>query len=92
MDKKLAELIALFRYKIIAPVLEKGIRKKEYFAKQADKTWEVPGYGSKQYTASAFKAWLADYRARGFAALYPATRSDEGKSRKITQDLAKIII
>lgn len=91
MDKKLAELIALFRYKIIAPALEKGLPQKEYFAKQSEKIWEVPGYGTKQYTVSAFKSWLADYRAGDFESLYPATRCDEGKSRRITPDLAKAI-
>lgn len=91
MDKKLAELIALFRYKLIAAALEKGSRQKEYFARQAGKTWDVPGYGQKQYTVSAFKSWLTDYRAGGFDALFPATRSDIGTSRKITPELAKAI-
>lgn len=91
MDKKLAELIGLFRYKIIAAALEKGIRQKEYFARQAEKTWDVPGYGLKQYTVSAFRSWLADYRAGGFEALFPTTRNDTGTSRKITPELAKVI-
>jgi transposase InsO family protein len=91
MDKKLAKLIALFRYKIIAAALDKEIRQKEYFARQAEKTWDVPGYGAKQYTVSAFKSWLTDYRAGGFQALLPATRNDTGASRKITPELAKII-
>ncbi|MCI0605347.1 DDE-type integrase/transposase/recombinase [bacterium] len=91
MEKKLAELIALFRYKIIAAALEKGIRQKEYFARQAEKTWDVPGYGTKHYTVSAFKSWLADYRAGGFEALFPSTRNDTGTSRKITPELAKVI-
>lgn len=91
MEKKLAELIALFRYKIIAAAMEKGIPQKDYLARQAEKTWDVPGYGPKQYTVSAFKSWLADYRAGGFEALLPTTRNDTGTSRKITSELAKII-
>jgi len=91
MDKKLAELIALFRYKVIAAALEKGIGQKEYFSKQAERTWDVPGYGTKQYTVSAFKSWLADYRVGGFEALFPITRSDTGKCRRITDELAKSI-
>lgn len=91
MKKKLAELIALFRYKLIAPVLEKGLPQKEYFARQAEKTWQVPGYGEKHYQASAFKSWLAGYRKGGFEALFPKTRIDAGKARKITPDLAKVI-
>lgn len=91
MKKKLAQLVALFRYKIIAPVMEKGLRQKEYFAGQAKRIWEVPGYGQKQYTTSTFKSWLADYRSHGFEALFPKIRADAGKCRKITPDLAKVI-
>jgi transposase InsO family protein len=92
MKKKLAELVALFRYKIIAPVLEKGLGKKEYFAAQAGRIWDVPGYGQKQYTGSTFKSWLTLYRKRGFDALFPRIRADAGKCRKITGDLARVII
>ncbi len=52
----------------------------------------MPGYGQKQYTASTFKSWLALYRKRGFDALFPKIRVDAGKCRRITRDLAKVII
>jgi transposase InsO family protein len=91
MKKKLAQLVALFRYRIIAPVLEKGLPQKEYFASQAKRIWEVPGYGQKEYSVCTFKAWLLSYRNYGFEALFPKTRADAGKARKITPDLAKVI-
>ncbi len=93
MDEKLAMRIALFRYKILAPALLKDVvEQKDYFAAQADKVWEVPHYGSRKFTPSAFKSWLQDYRKGGFDALQPTPRRDAGKARKIDAQLAERII
>ncbi len=92
MDKKIAHAIALFRFRIIAPVLQQDlVQQKEYFQAQAIKTWDVPHYGEKRFTASAFKHWLSYYRRGGFDALIPSLRSDAGKARKIDSDLAALI-
>ncbi len=92
MDKKIAHAIALFRFRIIAPVLQQDlVQQKEYFQVQAAKTWDVPHYGQKLFTVSAFKHWLSYYRRGGFDALIPSLRSDAGRARKIDSDLADLI-
>jgi transposase InsO family protein len=92
MDEKIALAIALFRFRIIAPALDKNlVEQKNYFAIQAEKMWEVPHYGGRKYTAAAFKSWLCDYRKAGLEALKPSQRSDTGQPRKIPHDLAERI-
>jgi hypothetical protein len=92
MDKKIAHALALFRFRIIAPVLAQDlVQQKEYFQTQASKTWEIPHYGEKHFTPSAFKHWLSYYRRGGFDALIPSLRSDAGKARKIDSELAALI-
>lgn len=92
MDEKIALAIALFRFQIIAPALDKNlVEQKNYFASQAEKVLDVPHYGCRRYTAAAFKHWLLDYRRGGLEALKPAQRSDTGQPRKIGEDLAQRI-
>ncbi|MEW5950254.1 MAG: DDE-type integrase/transposase/recombinase, partial [Thermodesulfobacteriota bacterium] len=84
--------IALFRYRLIAPVLnESGICQMEYFRQMSQKEFEVPHLGKKRYKVGTLKSWLRDYRSSGFDALKPKVRSDRGSSRKIDEELAKII-
>ncbi len=92
MEEKIAFAIALFRFRMIAPALEKDlVEQKAYFAAQAAKTWDVPHYGSKRFSVSTFKSWLTDYRKLGFDSLLPVLRQDAGISRKIISSLAEQI-
>lgn len=93
MEEKIAFAIALFRFRMIAPALEKDLfEQKAYFAAQAEKIWDVPHYGRKRFSVATFKSWLSDYRKKGFDSLLPATRQDAGISRKITPSLAEQIV
>lgn len=92
MEDKKQQDIALFRYRLISPVLnETGICQMEYFRQMSKKEFEVPHLGKKRYKVSALKSWLRGYRNCGFDALKPKTRVDKGSSRKIDEELAKII-
>jgi len=92
MSDKKDEDIALFKYRIIAPILnEEGKRKMRYFRKMAKQEHHVPHLGPKHYKADTFKSWLRDYRNGGFDALKPKIRVDKGSSRKIDEHLAQVI-
>ena len=92
MSVKKAEDFALFKYQIIAPILnDTGKRQARYFKKMAKKIYEVPTLGQKRYKAATFKSWLRNYRIGGFDALKLKTRADKGNSRKINEQLAHII-
>jgi transposase InsO family protein len=92
MSKKKDEDIALFKYGIIARVLnERGLKQMEHFRQMSKQEYEVPHLGKKKFKAKTFKSWLRVYRNGGFEALMPKTRSDKGVSRKINDTLGKVI-
>lgn len=81
--------IALFRYALIAPVIQENVnRQAEYFREVSGKHYEMPHLGQKRFKAGTLKLWLKRYRRYGFDALKPKTRQDKGDSRKITGELA----
>jgi len=87
------EKIALFRYGLIAPILNGQVKnQKEYLQKQAAKTHNVPYYGPRDYVPKTIYFWLRNYRRGGFDALKPKRRKDKGKSRKITGKLKNKLI
>ncbi|MBD3793765.1 MAG: DDE-type integrase/transposase/recombinase [Campylobacterales bacterium] len=90
-DKK-RTAIALFRYALIAPVIQQNVSKQaEYFRGLSEKTHEVPYIGPRRFKFGTLKLWLKQYRRHGFEALKPKSRQDKGESRKITGELAVAI-
>lgn len=82
---------ALFRYSVIAP-LETGtsdpsISNNEFFRQAATKTYTDPDGKTVAIGASTIEKWHHAYKKGGFDALFPQSRKDEGKSRKLDQDL-----
>jgi putative transposase len=91
-DKKTKEKIALFRYGIVAPVVNGSVSNKmEYLRQMADKEHDVPYWGMKCYKVETFRSWVKLYRRDGFDALMPKSREDKGTSRKIDDQLAQYI-
>jgi len=89
MDQKHREKIALFKYGIIAPVLNGNTKSQmKYFREIALKKYDVPYQGEKTFKAETFKSWLKIYRKNGIEGLMPKTRKDKGTSRKIDEQLA----
>lgn len=92
MSDKKQENIALFRYGIIAPVLNETRRcKMKHFREKSKIEFDVPEVGKKRYKPATFKSWLRDYKTGGFDALKPKPRVDKGSSRKVDEVLGEII-
>jgi len=93
LEEKDRENIALFRYGLIAPLLNNQVSsKKAYLEKIASQVHQVPYWGPKEYTPKAVSEWLRLYRKDGFEALKPKFRSDKGESRRIPGEIqAKIL-
>lgn len=92
MSEERSEQIALFRYGLIAGVLnDQDVCQMEYFRSLSKKEHDVPYLGRKRYKANTFKDWLHKYRTGGFEALKPNSRCDRGKSRKIKESIEGII-
>jgi len=84
VDEKVRESIALFRYGLIAPILNGQVScQKTYLEEVAGKKHQVPYYGEKEFTPKTISCWLLDYRRAGFAGLNPKGRADKGQCRKL---------
>ncbi|MGN8648395.1 IS481 family transposase [Gracilibacillus sp. HCP3S3_G5_1] len=86
MNEKTREEIALFRYGLIAPLLNGQMKPKEYFQEMEGKIHQVPYYGERKVAAKTMQEWLLHYRRNGFDALKPKRRSDRGDSRRLSPD------
>jgi len=92
MEEEIREKIALKRFQIISPVLAEPKRaQNEYFRKQAEHEHSFPHYGIKKVSVSTMKAWLREYRKKGFNALKPQIRSDKGRPRRLDNMILKSI-
>lgn len=85
--------IAIFKYGIIAPVInDSSIKQKQYFERAASREYDMPGKIERvTFTPRTFKKWLHIYRKEGYEGLKPSPRTDRGKSRKITETLGEVI-
>lgn len=93
MDEKDRENIALFRFSLIAPLLQgQVISRKAYLESVAARSHEVPYYGFCDYSPQTIAGWLRDYRREGFEGLKPKRRSDRGKSRALSLELQEQIL
>ncbi len=88
MEKELAERIALFRFGVIAPLVDRRLSRGEQqrvLEEITTGTWEIPGSTRTTLGRSTVLKWLTRYRRSGgnIEALKPQVRSDKGNSRSI---------
>lgn len=86
MNEKNREQVALFRYGLIAPLLNGHVDSKEYFKGLEEKIHSIPHYGERKVAENTIKEWLLHYRRNGFEALKPKKRMDRGNSRRLSAD------
>lgn len=93
MDEKDREAIALFRYGLIAPVLQGTVEDRaKYIAETAARIHKVPCYGPTEYSPKTIASWISRYTREGFEGLKPRWRSDKGESRAIAKDVRERVI
>ncbi|MBI5452287.1 DDE-type integrase/transposase/recombinase [Candidatus Gottesmanbacteria bacterium] len=89
---------ALFRYRLIAPLLDPDLRrgeKKEIFNAIAGKKHQLPfvqpngQFKEIQFSRETIRSWYKRYRKYGFVGLGNKSRSDYGKSRAVSEDIIK---
>ena len=86
--------IALFRYGILAPFIQRQVaiaNKWSYFNKVAEKQYEYIDGTMKIISPSTLCRWYDAYQKDGFDALKPERRSDLGIQRKIDKELESLI-
>lgn len=93
MDETQREQIALFRYGLIAPILQGGVENtQDYLSEVSGRVHQVPGTGAVEYSPKTIENWYRLYVAGGFEALKPRRRSDKGESRVIAPGLKQQLI
>jgi putative transposase len=93
MQEKDREQIALFRYGIIAPILNGQVEsKQDYLAEICSRVHQVPYRGAREYKPKTIEEWLRIYGKEGFDGLKPKSRSDKGQARSIPVDLKGSIL
>jgi transposase InsO family protein len=93
MDEKQREQIALFRYGLIAPMLQGGVNDRTaYLGEAAGRVYQLPGHGDVEYSPKTIENWYRVYIEHGFDALKPKKRSDAGTSRVIDPGLRQRLI
>ena len=95
MDEELRQKIALFRFSLIAPILNNTFQNKtvkEYLQEISAKKYDSPNGLKKEYTPATIKDWLRLYKLKGIDGLYPRKRSDKGNTRILSKELKELIL
>ncbi len=77
MNNEDAKKMALFRFSLIAPLVNDtydALSKSQYFKNIASKTHELPNGKKIQLSSSTIKKWYLLYMNNGFDSLIPKTR------------------
>ncbi len=93
MDREKQEKIAIFRFGVIFPLVEKDLHeywgeKERILRELVSKEWEIP-YSKRTYISKAtILNWVRRYEAGGhkIEALFPESRGDRGRMRSISDE------
>jgi transposase InsO family protein len=86
MTNEEREAVALFRYGLIAPILNNHCDRKTYLQEICAGKHSVPYYGLKEFSNSTVERWLSDYRKWGFEGLKPKARTDKGHTKSLSTE------
>jgi putative transposase len=81
---------ALFRYMIIAPLLEPGVDRAELSRRRKEilgREYRKPNGKLHRYDERMIRLWVEKYRKNGFEGLYPKRRSDQGTSKVLSAEV-----
>lgn len=95
MDENLRERIALFRYGVVAELVNGPLapgEKEKTLARLSQKEWVIPGTDRTQIGRATMRDWTEAYRAMGLDGLKPQPRSDAGSSRAIPETVQDLLL
>lgn len=90
MDDKTAQAIALFRFSLIAPVVNNTFEARSkiaFFREIAAKSHTLPSGEVTKLSSKTLKKYYESYLHYGLDGLIPKTRSDAGKSRVLDEKI-----
>jgi len=83
---------SLFRYRLIAPLLDPDLKrgeKNELFSAIAAKVHRLPNGRERMFSRETIRSWYKRYRKFGFEGLGTKGRSDRGQSRAIPEEVIR---
>jgi transposase InsO family protein len=95
MDEETRTETALWRLGVLGPLISARLDygdRTNLFDEAAERTYETHDGRRTRLKARTVEAWYYAYRSGGFEALKPRRRSDAGRSRAISQQLAGLIL
>jgi len=93
MDEKVRNERALFKFSLIAPVINETISGpiSDYFASICTKPYQIPGGDFKELSPNTLRRWLSEYRRFGLEGLKRKPRNDKGSPRVLTAEITQAI-
>ena len=97
MDTELAERIALFRFGVIAPLVDRHLSRGERGRMMNEivaATWQIPGSQRTSVGRSTVEKWLTRYLQSGgdIESLKPRHRSDKGECRSMDSETEAALV
>jgi len=91
MNEKQQEEVALFRFGVISDLVCTRLDPGElagHIRTKSNQRWEIPHSGRTRVSQSTIRRWLRLYEGsdRRLQSLYPASRCDRGKSRRVDEE------
>jgi len=97
MDKELAERIALFRFGVISPLIDRHLSRGEregIINQITSGSWQIPGSPRTSIGRSTLEKWLSQYLKSGadIDSLKPHSRSDKGNCRSMNSEVEAALL
>lgn len=94
MDEKQRTELALFRFSLIAPLVNGSLEGsvQEYLETACAKTYDVPGLGRRQFAPRTLLCWRALYRQFGLEGLKAKKRNDLGRFRRLPTEAQNFMV
>ena len=97
MDQEQAERIALFRFGVISPLIDRHLSRGErerLITEIVAGIWQIPGSSRTSIGRSTVEKWLTRYLRSGanIESLKPSKRSDRGSSRSIDSEIEAALV
>jgi putative transposase len=88
MDDKQRLDLALFRYSLIAPLINGTLETSitDYLGTTCAKTYDVPGLGRREFVPRTLLVWRSLYQQYGLDGLKGKTRRDRGHFRRLSAE------
>ena len=95
MSSLTPDVIATFRYQVIAPLVSRALSYGEQRALVAEicqQCWQMPDGTPVTVSPRTIYRWLATYRADGWGALAPKPRMDAGAPRRLDPEVLALAL